>query len=152
MGNICRSPTAEAIFRDKLAKAGLLEKVFVDSAGTGDWHVGKPPDPRSVREGARRGYDLSGLRARQVTPEDFYSFDLILAMDHENIVFLSELRPSNSTAQVDLLLQRYGSQVSEVPDPYFGGDAGFTHVIDLLEKACDELVHEVRRRLESGST
>ncbi|WP_286790315.1 MULTISPECIES: low molecular weight protein-tyrosine-phosphatase [unclassified Pseudomonas] len=152
MGNICRSPTAEAIFRDKLAKAGLFDRIVVDSAGTGDWHVGKAPDPRSIQEGAKRGYDLSGLRARQITAEDFRSFDLILAMDHENMAFLSRLRPSNASAEVDLLLRRYGLEQDEVPDPYFGGVAGFKHVIDLLEKACEALVHEVRGPLEPYCT
>jgi protein-tyrosine phosphatase len=151
MGDICRSPTAEAIFRKKLGQAGLLDRVAVDPAGTGNWRVGKAPDACSILDGARRGYDLSTLRARQVTSEDFRQFDLILAMDQKNMAFLSMYQPEDAHAEVALLLARYGLQPEEVPDPYFGEFNGFVTVIDLLEVACDQLVHEVRRQLESCS-
>lgn len=145
MGNICRSPTAEGILRAKLAAAGLAEAVELDSAGTGDWHVGKAPDSRAIRAAAGRGYDISDLRARQVTAEDFQRFDLILAMDHDNLAWLEQLRPEDGVVP-ELFLARQGLAVDEVPDPYYGGAAGFERVLDLLEDACDGLVAEVAAR------
>ena len=145
MGNICRSPTAEGILRDKLAAAGLVEAVELDSAGTGDWHVGKAPDSRAIQAAAGRGYDISDLRARQVTAEDFQRFELILAMDHDNLAWLEQLRPAGG-ALPELFLARQGLALGEVPDPYYGGAAGFERVLDLLEAACDGLVAEVAAR------
>ncbi|WP_323149155.1 low molecular weight protein-tyrosine-phosphatase [Pseudomonas oryzihabitans] len=145
MGNICRSPTAEGILRTKLDSAGLAEAVTLDSAGTGDWHVGKPPDSRAIQAAAGRGYDISGLRARQVTTDDFQRFDLILAMDQDNLAWLEQLRPDQG-AVPELFLARQGLAVDEVPDPYYGGAAGFERVLDLLESACDGLVAEVAAR------
>ena len=145
MGNICRSPTAEGILRAKLDAAGLAEAVALDSAGTGDWHVGKPPDSRAIQAAAGRGYDISGLRARQVTADDFQRFDLILAMDQDNLAWLEQLRPDQG-AVPELFLARQGLAVDEVPDPYYGGAAGFERVLDLLESACDCLVAEVAAR------
>ncbi|KTT14358.1 protein tyrosine phosphatase [Pseudomonas oryzihabitans] len=145
MGNICRSPTAEGILRNKLAAAGLAEAVELDSAGTGDWHRGKAPDSRAIQAAAGRGYDISGLRARQVTAADFQRFDLILAMDHDNLAWLEQLRPEGG-AVPELFLARQGLAVDEVPDPYYGGAAGFERVLDLLESACDGLVAEVAAR------
>lgn len=147
MGNICRSPTAEGVFRQRLQQAGLLERVMVDSAGTGDWHVGKAPDDRSAKTALRRGYDLSSLRARQVEAADFDRFDLILAMDHDNLARLKALRPYRRGAELDLFLRRYGLVVDEVPDPYYGGVSGFEQVLDLIEQASDGLLAETRRRL-----
>ncbi len=147
LGNICRSPTAEGVLRHKLRAAGLEGCVEVDSAGTGDWHVGKAPDRRTRRAAQRRGYDLDTLRGRQVSPQDFASFDLILAMDHGNLQHLQRMRPSDGVAELDLLLRRYQLSLDEVPDPYCGGEEGFEQVLDLLERACDALLVELRGRL-----
>lgn len=147
LGNICRSPTAEGIFRHKVREAGLDECVEIDSAGTGDWHVGKAPDARSRAAALRRGYDLSSLRARQVSAVDFSRYDLILAMDHANLRDLKHLRAGSGTAELDLFLRRYELEVDEVPDPYSGGEDGFEHVLDLVEQACERLLVEVKGRL-----
>ncbi len=147
LGNICRSPTAEGVFRQRLQAAGLAERVQVDSAGTGDWHVGKAPDQRTRLAAQRRGYDLAPLRARQVAVEDFQRFDLILAMDHSNLKHLQALRPGVASAELDLFLRRYQLALDEVPDPYYGGDDGFEQVLDLIEQASDALLDEIRRRL-----
>ncbi|MCF7202285.1 low molecular weight protein-tyrosine-phosphatase [Pseudomonas oligotrophica] len=147
LGNICRSPTAEGVFRRRLRDAGLQARVEVDSAGTADWHAGKAPDARSCRAAATRGYTLDALRARQVSAEDFQRFDLILAMDHDNLARLEALRPQGSRAEVDLLLRRYGLGCDAVPDPYHGGADGFDEVLDLIEQAADRLLDEVRARL-----
>lgn len=147
LGNICRSPTAEGVLRHKLREAGLAERVNVASAGTGDWHIGKAPDRRSQAAALRRGYDLSAQRAQQVSGEDFQRYDLILAMDQSNLRNLEALRPAHSTADLDLFLRRYEGVVDEVPDPYYDGDQGFEQVLDLIERACDRLVVELKGRL-----
>jgi protein-tyrosine phosphatase len=147
LGNICRSPTAEGVFRHKLREAGLEGHVEVDSAGTGDWHVGKAPDSRTRHAAQRRGYDLAALRGRQVSAGDFARFDLILAMDSGNLQHLQQMRPANSAAELDLFLRRYELALSEVPDPYYGGEEGFEQVLDLIEQACDALLVELRGRL-----
>lgn len=147
LGNICRSPTAEGVFRHKLREAGLEPRVTVDSAGTGDWHVGKAPDARTRVAAMRRGYDLSALRARQVCKADFGEFDLILAMDLANLADLKRLGQGAGTAELDLFLRRYAGELDEVPDPYYGGEAGFEQVLDLIERACDALLLEVKGRL-----
>jgi len=147
LGNICRSPTAEGVFRQRVRAAGLEERVRIDSAGTGDWHVGKAPDARTCQAARRRGYDLDALRARQVCREDFSRFDLILAMDRSNLKDLQAMRPGDALAELDLYLRRYALEESEVPDPYYGGEEGFERVLDLLERAGDELLAEIRRRL-----
>ncbi len=141
LGNICRSPTAEAVLRHKLAVAGLDGHVEVDSAGTGSWHVGHPPDLRSQQHAQRRGYDLSTLRARQVSEADFDRFDLILAMDEANLAELVQLRPAASRAELRLFAGR------PVPDPYTGGPAGFEQVLDQVEAASEALARELTRRL-----
>jgi len=147
LGNICRSPTAEGVLRRKLLAAGLQQQVEVYSAGTGDWHVGEAPDPRTRQAARARGYDLDALRARQVEPADFKRFDLILAMDKSNLADLQSLCPSGAGAEVDLFLRRYDLAVSEVPDPYYGAGDGFEQVLDLIEQACDGLLLEIRSRL-----
>ncbi|WP_342245744.1 low molecular weight protein-tyrosine-phosphatase [Pseudomonas sp. OTU5201] len=147
LGNICRSPTAEGVLRHKLREAGLAGQVQVDSAGTGDWHVGKAPDARTRVAAQRRGYDLSQLRARQVAVDDFGHFDLVLAMDESNLADLHRLRPGNAAAELDLFLRRYQLELDEVPDPYYGGEAGFEQVLDLVEQACDALILEIKGRL-----
>jgi protein-tyrosine phosphatase len=147
LGNICRSPTAEAIFRQRLQQAGLAECIEVDSAGTGDWHVGKAPDSRTQEAAKRRGYDLSSLRGRQVSVDDFARFDLILAMDIANLGDLQRLRPAQAKGELDLYLRRFGLAEDEVPDPYYGGSEGFEQVLDLLEQASDALLAELKGRL-----
>ena len=146
-GNICRSPMGDVILRDLLDRAGLGGKVEVDSAGTGDWHVGKAPDARTRAAALRRGYDLSSLRARQVSLADFSRYDLILAMDNANLRDLKHLRGSGGKAELDLFLRRYELEIDEVPDPYYGGEDGFERVLDLVERACDGLLTEVKGRL-----
>jgi len=141
LGNICRSPTAEAVLRQRLAAAGLAERVEVDSAGTGGWHIGAPPDARSQRHAARRGYDLSRLRARRVEDADFERFDLLLAMDEDNLAELQRLKPPVAGGEVRLFA------AVEVPDPYQGGAQGFEAVLDLIEQASDAWVADLRERL-----
>ena len=129
LGNICRSPTAEAVFRARSANLGIA----IDSAGTGAWHAGEGPDPRSRAEGERRGYSFEGQTARKVTMQDFYDFDFILAMDASNLSDLRDLRPNDSQANLSLFLP----DGSDVPDPYYGGPEGFSRVVDLIEFASD---------------
>ena len=147
LGNICRSPTAEAVFRQRLQQAGLAERITVDSAGTGGWHVGKAPDPRTQEAAQRRGYDLSALRGRQVEVADFARFDLLLAMDKANLQHLQRMRPAQAHGELDLYLRRFQLALDEVPDPYYGGAEGFEQVLDLLEQASDALLNELRGRL-----
>jgi protein-tyrosine phosphatase len=145
MGNICRSPTAEGVLRHKLREAGLDELVVVDSAGTHAYHVGDPPDGRSVTHARRRGYDLSDLRARRVEDADFEHFDLILAMDWDNFTLLDEQCPPEHRGKLKRLTEfarRHRSPV--VPDPYYSGAEGFEHVLDLIEDACDGLVDHLK--------
>ena len=141
MGNICRSPTAEAVLRQRLAAHGLNTQVEVDSAGTGGWHVGEPPDSRAQRHAKERGYDLSRLRARRVVEADFQRFDLLLAMDEDNLSELQRLKPAGARAELRLFA------AVEVPDPYQGGAQGFENVLDLIEQASDGLLAELRTRL-----
>jgi protein-tyrosine phosphatase len=136
LGNICRSPTAEGVFRHLLTQQEPKLQIEVDSAGTADYHVGDPPDSRSQRAALRRGIDLSGLRARQVAPDDFARFDLILAMDRDNLRELEAIRPKQSRARAQLFLD-YAPDLGrqEVPDPYYGGASGFEEVLDLCAAA-----------------
>ena len=131
LGNICRSPTADVVFRQYVREAGLEEKIRIDSAGTGDWHIGRAPDPRTQEAAARRGYDMSSLRARQVTPADFYAFDVVLAMDNANLADLEAMRPSDANGTLARFLDyATDSAEREVPDPYYGGNDGFDQVLD----------------------
>ncbi|MBD1588901.1 low molecular weight protein-tyrosine-phosphatase [Pseudomonas typographi] len=143
LGNICRSPTAEGVMRQKLAKAGLGQWVQVASAGTGDWHVGKAPDTRTQAAARQRGYELAGQRAQQVKAADFDHYDLILAMDHANLAQLERLRPTANQTPVALFLRYTGGPVDDVPDPYYGGSQGFEQVLALIEAGCDQLVAEL---------
>lgn len=139
LGNICRSPTAEGVMRARAQARGLA--VEVDSAGTAAWHAGSPPDPRSVAHAARRGIDLRSLRARQVSDRDFQAFDLILAMDRQNLAELQRRCPPAQRHKLSLLLTHAaGWPEDEVPDPYYGGEQGFEHVLDGIERACDGLL------------
>lgn len=147
LGNICRSPTAEGVLRHKLREAGLTDQVEVASAGTGEWHIGKAPDKRSQAAAKLRGYDLSAQRARQVTRADFAAYDLILAMDQSNLRNLKVMQPAKGKAELDLFLRRYDSPVDEVPDPYYDADQGFEQVLDLIERASDLLVIELKGRV-----
>jgi len=138
--NICRSPTAEGVMRHLLREAGLEDQVVVDSAGTGGWHVGAPPDERSAAAAAARGITLEGA-ARQVRPSDFDDFDLLVAMDRSNLRDLLALAPDDAArAKVRLLAD--GDR--DVPDPYYGGERGFDDVLDLVTEACERLLDEVR--------
>ncbi|MGC2459052.1 MAG: low molecular weight protein-tyrosine-phosphatase [Gallionellaceae bacterium] len=146
MGNICRSPTAESVFRALVEKAGMEQRILIDSAGTHDYHVGDPPDARAQRAAMQRGYDMSGLRGRQVRREDFACFHYVLAMDNANLAILRRLRPRDATGHLGLLLEfskLCGER--EVPDPYYGGASGFEHVLDLVEDAAGELLTHIRR-------
>ncbi len=136
LGNICRSPTAEAMLRKKVHEAGLDDRVEVDSAGTAAYHVDSPPDRRAVAHGERRGLRMQHLRGRQVSRADFEAFDLILAMDADNLANLQRIRPAGSRARVALLMSYApGACSREVPDPYDGGAEGFERVLDLVESA-----------------
>ncbi len=148
MGNICRSPTAEGVFRRMADESGLGELVRTDSAGTHGYHVGDPPDLRAQAAAARRGYDLSRLRARRVERTDFDRFDLVLAMDRDNHAFLAKLAPPSSAHKLEMML-RYArsARTLDVPDPYYGGDAGFDAVLDMLEDASRGLLDVLRAEL-----
>ncbi len=136
LGNICRSPTAEGVFRDLCESLGWGEQIRIDSAGTGDWHVGHPPDSRAIAAAARRGIDLSLLRARQVRVADFKEFDFVMAMDSSNFRDLALLQPQDSAAELSRWLSWAGSTApADVPDPYYGSDGGFEEVLDLIEDA-----------------
>lgn len=148
LGNICRSPTAEGVFRDRLARAGLTERIEVDSCGTGDWHIGESPDPRAMAAARSRDIDLSALRGRQVCDADFGKFDYILAMDHGNLKNLKRLCPADCRAHVGLFLDYAGRHGEAIPDPYTGDERGFENVLDLIEAASDGLIAELRQRLE----
>ena len=147
LGNICRSPTADGVFRQVVEQRGLTEQIKVDSAGTAAYHVGNPPDHRSTLAAKKRGYDLSFLRARQAVVEDFEEFDYVLAMDHENLLNLKAIKPSNFTGYLGLFLDFAEVSESEVPDPYYGGDSGFEHVLDLVEAASEGLLQAIERQL-----
>ena len=147
MGNICRSPTAEGVFRHLATDAGIIESLSVDSAGTHAYHVGEPPDRRSQAAAARRGYSLDAIRARRVTEADFERFDLILAMDRLNLETLRAASDASHHAKLRLFLDYGSSSVSEVPDPYYGGATGFERVLDLIEDASESLLTEIRRGL-----
>lgn len=145
MGNICRSPTAEGVFREKLKQTGLSDLVKIDSAGTHDYHIGRPPDNRAQDAAGKRGYDLSDLRGRQVNAEDFEAFDFILAMDKDNLTILTEQCPPHLQHKIRRLLsfsQRFTDL--DVPDPYYGGKTGFDQVLDMVEDAAEGLIKQIK--------
>ena len=147
LGNICRSPTAHGVFARQVEAAGLAGHVHVDSAGTGAWHVGEPPDARASAAALQRGYDLSAQRARQVTLADFHNFDYILAMDRSNLMHLEDLEPAGYAGHLGLFLEFHpNSPIHEVPDPYYGGDQGFEEVLDLVEAAGEGLLRALEQR------
>ena len=144
LGNICRSPTAEGVFRDLVKKKNLTTQIFTDSAGTGDWHVGSPPDKRAQKAALDRGVDLSDLRGRQAKTKDFMEFDYVLAMDHSNYTNLKTICPSGYEDRLHMFLSFYeNSPEAEVPDPYYGGAAGFDYVLDLIEAASEGLLKDI---------
>lgn len=145
LGNICRSPLAQGVMEQRLRKSGLFHGVLVDSAGTHGYHVGEAPDPRAVEAASRRGYDISGQRARRIRDGDFQSFDYILGMDQENLQNLMARCPGPEVDRLKLLLDfAPGSDGQEVPDPYYGGEEGFERALDLIEAAVDGLIREIR--------
>lgn len=149
MGNICRSPLAQGVFESVLRREGLEGEVFVDSAGTGRWHVGSPPDDRATSTAALRGVDISSQRARLITPEDCQAFDYVLTMDEQNYQKVAAL--CRGAAVRPFLDFAAGSPETEVPDPYAGGPEEFEHVLDLVEEASEGLIRDIRERhLNSG--
>ena len=148
MGNICRSPTAEGVFRHVVASAGLEQEILVDSAATHGYHLGHPPDRRTQLAAAQRGYDLANLRARQVSGRDFVEFDYILAMDLDNLSQLRRLAPAQHLGKLSLFTE-YSSarRGEEVPDPYYGGAQGFELVLDMAEDVAEGLLEHIKRKL-----
>ena len=147
MGNICRSPTAEAVFRARVEEAGLAQYISIDSVGTHDYHIGDPPDQRTQKAANQRGYDMSMLRGRQVEVADFYRFDYVLAMDSANMTILQGLCPLALRNRLGLFLeyaQRH--QEREVPDPYYGGEGGFERVLDMVEDGAEGLLSHIRKQ------
>ena len=148
LGNICRSPTAEGVFRERVKQAGLDSRVEIDSAGTGDWHIGRAPDKRAQKFAARAGYDISDLRARQVSGQDFSRFDYVLAMDGQNLADLQQMQPAGWQGSLALFLGFHpGLDIREVPDPYTGDEQAFIEVVELIERGADALLEDIRKKL-----
>lgn len=146
MGNICRSPSAEGVFRDKISEAGLGDKIHIDSAGTHAYHVGNPPDPRSQATAIKRNYDLSKQRARKVKVSDFDEFNYVIAMDRSNEEDLQAICPPGLEDKIHLFLTfSNNNSINEVPDPYYGGGNGFETVLDLIEDAADGLIVHLQK-------
>lgn len=145
LGNICRSPTAEAVFRTRAQQAGL--DIEIESAGTGAWHAGENPDPRTIEAGEMRGYSFAGQSARAVDITDFATFDYILAMDSQNLAHLEDISPAGFSGHLGLFLSFDQNQsMTDVPDPYYGGADGFETVLNLIEAASDGLITELKTR------
>lgn len=150
MGNICRSPLAHGVVRQRLIDAGLAERVLIDSAGTHGFHVGSPPDERAQAAALRRGIDVSDLRARRVHSRDFELFDLVLAMDEENLEALREMAAGEHHVKIRLFMEYASGEAGRiVPDPYYGGLIGFERVLDMVEEAADGLLNRLRAELEA---
>lgn len=140
-GNICRSPTAEGVFRDRVAKAGWQDRFVIDSAGTGGWHIGNGPDPRSVATACARGVDISALRARQLHMDDYVNFQHLIALDETHFDHMMNLRPDESTARISLLMHHDATGAwRDVPDPYYGGQKDFDLAYDLIARGVDGLL------------
>lgn len=146
MGNICRSPTAEGVFRHHVEQAGLSDRFFIDSAGTHAYHVAEPPDRRAIAAAERRGISLQGIKARRVVAEDFETFDWIIGMDDDNIRRLQERSPEEAQSKIRRFLEFANDPETEVPDPYYGGSAGFERVLDLVESASQGLLDTLKAR------
>lgn len=153
MGNICRSPTAEGVFRHKVSEAGLEDQIHIDSAGTIAYHEGHPPDSRAQKAALKRGVDLSSQRARRVSGEDFEDFDLVIAMDSDNHYELEMICPPGYEDRLHMFLKfAQNTRETEVPDPYYGGSGGFETVLDLIEDASEGLLHHLKyKRLDTDS-
>ena len=147
MGNICRSPTAEGVFRQRVEQAGLIKQISIDSAGTHSYHVGSRPDARAQKAAEIRGFDLSRLSARRISKNDFLKFDYVLAMDSDNLMDLLSYCPSEMSDKVHLYLD-YSKNYAEkdVPDPYYGGKKSFEYVLDLVEDAADGLLSDIIKK------
>lgn len=155
MGNICRSPTAEAVFRQQVRDAGFEQAFHIDSAGTHNYHEGEPPDERAQQAATRRGYDTRTLRARRVHERDFEHFHYILAMDKANLAILRQECPPQYSHKLGLLMQysrRFSQGMEEVPDPYFGGRQGFEHVLNMVEEAGQELLNRICHEKNIGTS
>jgi len=139
LGNICRSPTAEGVFRRMVEEAGLADRITIDSAGTGSWHIGEPADHRMQAAARQKGYELTSL-ARQVTVEDFHRFDHVIAMDESNVRNLRAMCPPEHEHKIRLF--RQGESDLNVPDPYLGGEDGFLEVVEIVERSCRKLLRE----------
>ena len=153
LGNICRSPMAEGVFRRVAEEAGLLHLFDVDSAGMGDWHRGQPPDQRAQEAALRRGVDISALSARKIEPEDFEAFDVVMAMDGSNIADLEDIVPHAARGKIRRFLD-YAPHLGteDVPDPYYGGVEGFDHALDLIEAAAEGLLADLTRDAKAKKT
>lgn len=147
LGNICRSPSAEGVFRKVVEDAGLAGQVRIDSCGTGDWHVGKAPDARARAAALKRGVDISGLRARQIENADLTAFDYVVVMDHQNLADVQGIWEDTGGTRPELFLSYGRSAHKEVPDPYYGGDQGFETVLDLIHEASEGLLARLQERL-----
>ena len=145
MGNICRSPTAEGVFRHKVKESGMQDSIHIDSAGTHAYHVGNPPDQRAQAAALRRDIDLSGQRARRVSLEDFSAFDYVIAMDESNRYDLEAICPAGYEDRIHMFLDFADSDQREVPDPYYGQGRGFEIVLNLVEDASDGLLAHIRK-------
>jgi len=146
LGNICRSPSAEGVFRQVVQRAGLEDRIVIDSCGTGDWHVGKAPDSRAIEAARRRGIDISDLRARQFRSDDLDRFDYVLVMDRQNLADVRDVWRQSGGTEPALFLGFGSSGHTEVPDPYYGGDQGFEHVLDLINEASEGLLGHIREQ------
>ncbi len=144
MGNICRSPTAEGVFRRKVENADLEKSIEIDSAGTYAYHIGNPPDPRAQSAAKKRDIDLNSLRARRVVADDFIRFDYIIAMDKSNLEDLASICPPGYENKIHLFLEYGSSNETEVPDPYYGSGNGFEIVLDLIEDAAEGLLKHIQ--------
>lgn len=153
LGNICRSPTAEGVMRRLVEEARLAERILIDSAGTGDWHIGQPPDDRAQHAAGLRGYELAALRGRQIAAADFERFDLLIAMDDKNVAALRQICATEQRDKIRLLMEFVPEAdgrwrgAREVVDPYFGGAEGFEQVLDQCEAACRGLIAALRPQL-----
>jgi len=146
LGNICRSPTAHGVFQQRVQQRDLQDRILVDSAGTGNWHIGEAPDRRTAKAASARGYQLDHLVARQVQLQDFLDFDYLLAMDRENLASLQAQRPGTSDCRIELFLDYSDRVENEVPDPYYSGVDGFELVLDMVEEAADRLLETLVQR------
>ncbi len=150
LGNICRSPTAHAVLRSKVRDMGLQHAIQVDSAGTGSWHIGSPPDERSIQIAEKNGYDMSGIYARQICASDFEEFNYILAMDKENLLNIQKVKGYSESINLDYFLKfNSTSNTLDVPDPYYGKVDGFSNVLELIEETSDELLDHLKTKITS---